>query len=306
MIRGFGDSNAAGYGVDVANSFINLFTPVNSGLSASQAAEVSSAVQQESPLAGKLYLINVGLNDMSRYMNDAAKKEYFRRCLRASVAWLALLDKKTARGAQAGISFTGTWADNPAPNPCGKYTTQQGATASATVSGSVVYIGVSEGDYPAMGESVSVKIDGVEKGSFSVKASGVTTWLGQWWGRTCWKIDGLSSGAHDVVVTQNSPNGKFLHLDWIAGSNQLAASKTRVCNIAKCSSAWYAAAGITDAMVQDYNVIIASVVAEFSGFGVDLIDLYSLLNPATHLQSDGAHWNEAGHFAAHQALMVSL
>lgn len=214
MMTFYGDSNTVGYGLGAYDKdMVELFTPLNYGVSASQAAEVSSAVQQLAPVATMVYATNVGLNDVSRYMNDAAKKEYCRRVMRAVVGWLALPTKKTARGAQAGITFTGTWADTPSPNTCGKYTTQNGATASATVSGDTVFIGVSEGDYSTMGESINVTIDGVSQGNFSVKVPGVTTWLNQWWGRAAWKFSGLGAGSHTVVVTQNSPSGKFLHLD---------------------------------------------------------------------------------------------
>lgn len=300
MIQGFGDSNVAGYGVSAGQSFMGLFIPVNSGVSGAQAAEVSSLVQQATPTMFALYPLHVGLNDVSKYLGDAAKKEYYRRCLRAGIAWLALFDKKTSRGAQAGITFTGAWSDIASPNPCGKYTTQSGATALATVSGDTIYIGVTEGDNSSNGENISVKVDGVEKGPFSTKVSGITTWLGQSWGRTCWRIDGLSSGSHDVLITNNSPSGKSFSLDWIAGSNQIAASRLRVMNIAKCSAAWYSAAGVTEAMIQGYNDIIASVAAEFYQYGVRLVDVFAYFDAATCLQADGAHWNALGHYIVHQ------
>ena len=305
MISFYGDSNGANYGLaNPANGMVSKFSPINSCVSASQAAEVSSAVQQIAPVPYGLYGLNVVLNDVSRYLNDPAKKEYFRRVLRAAVAWSALPDKKTARGAQAGITFTGTWTDSPSPNPCGKYTTQNGATATATVSGDTVFIGVSEGDYADMGESINVTIDGVSKGTFGVKVSGTTTYLGQWWGRAVWKFTGLGAGNHTVVVTQNSPSGKFLHLDWIAGSDQITKTRVQVGNCTKCSAAWYSGAGVTEAMIQSYNSIIADVVAEFPY--ARLVDLFNALYPSTCLQADGAHWNETGHFTAHQEHMKVL
>lgn len=305
MIFFYGDSNGAAYGLsNAANGVVGKFAPVNYSVSASQAAEVSSAVQQLAPVPFGLYGFNVGLNDVSRYLGDAAKKEHFRKAMRAAIAWPALPDKKTGRGAQAGITFTGTWADSPSPDTCGKYTSQNGATATATVSGDTVFVGVSDGDYVGMGESIDVTIDGVSKGTFSVKAPGVATWLNQWWSRVAWKFTGLGAGNHTVVVTQNSPNGKFLHLDWIAGSDQTTKTRVQVGNVTKCSAAWYAGSGVTEAMISDYNSIIADVVAEFSY--ARLVDLFSAWNAAAYLQADGAHWNETGHAIAHYKHMEVL
>lgn len=305
MIIFYGDSNGAGYGLSPAvKDIVELFIPLNYCVSASQAAEVSSEVQQLAPVPYGLYGLNVVLNDVSRYLNDAGKKEFFRCVMRAAIAWAALPEKKTARGAQAGITFSGAWSDSPSPNTCGKYTTQNTASGSASVSGDTVFVGMSKGDYVDMGETINVTIDGVSKGNFSVKDLGVTTWLGQWWGRAAWKFTGLGAGSHNVVVTQNSPNGKFLHLDWIAGSDQTAKTRVQVGNATKCSAAWYAGAGVTEALLQSYNTIIAEVVAEFPYARV--VDLFSALNPATCLQADGAHWNETGHYVAHQEHMKVL
>lgn len=276
-----------------AASYVGLFTPINRGVSAAQAAEVSSVVQAEQVNSAGHYTVFVGLNDLSRYKNDAAKIEFFRRSLRASLAWLSLPNKKTARGAQAGIAFTGAWVDSPTPNPCGKYTTQNGASAAAGTSGDTVYIGLSEGDYADMGESITVAIDGVTVYSGSVKALGVTTWLNQWWSRCCWRFTGLAAGPHYVVVTQASPSGKFLHLDYIAGSDQPASPKVLVSNITKCSAAWYSGAGVTEATVAAYNAVIAVCVAEFPN--CVLVDNFSSLTVAEHISSDGAHPNNAGH-----------
>lgn len=305
MIIFYGDSNGVGYGLPAqAKDVVELFAPLNYCVSASQAAEVSSAVQQSAPIPFGLYGLNVVLNDISRYKDDAGKKEYFRTALRAVIAWAALPDKKTGRGTQAGITFSGTWVDSPTPNTCGKYTTQNGASASATVSGDTVFVGVSAGDYADMGESINVTIDGVSKGTFSVKVPGVTTWLNQWWSRVAWKFTGLGAGNHTVVVTQNSPNGKFLHLDWIAGSDQTTKTRVQVGNVTKCSAAWYAGSGVTEAMISDYNSIIADVVAEFPY--ARLVDLFSVWDAAAYLQADGAHWNETGHAIAHYKHMEVL
>lgn len=290
MIEIDGDSIAEGIGASAqATRWWELFKPVNYAVSASQAADVSG--RQRDISADKEYFLGIGANDAAFYKNDPTKQDYFRRVFRACLAWRLLVTRKTARGAQAGIAFAGTWADTPAPNPCGKYTTQNGAMASATVSGDTVYIGVSEGDYPVMGEAINIIIDGVSHGNFSVKQPGVTTFLGQWWGRIAWRFTGLGAGSHNVIVTHVSPTGKYLHLDYIAGSDQAATPRVVVGNAMKFTDAYYATLGIDASTTQAYNAIIASVVDEFAAHDlpVSLLDRYAHFDPATQSADQYGH-----------------
>lgn len=294
MIEIDGDSIAEGIGASAQDKrWMELFKPINYAVSASQAADVSG--RQRDISASKEYFLGIGANDAAFYKNDAAKQEYFRRVFRACLAWRLLSNRKTARGSQAGIAFTGAWADIPAPNPCGKYTTQNGAMARATVSGDTVYIGASEGDYPDMAETINVVIDGVSQGNFSVKRSGITTHLGQWWGRIAWRFTGLGAGAHNVIVTHASPAGKFLHLDYIAGSDQAATPRVVVGNAMKFTDSYYATLGIDASTTQAYNAIIADVVAEFVAHGlpVVLLDRYAHFDPATQSADQYGHPSDA-------------
>lgn len=294
MIEIDGDSIAEGIGASAQDKrWMELFKPVNYAVSSSQAADVSG--RQRDISASKEYFLGIGGNDAAFYKNDLAKQEYFRRVFRACLAWRLLVTRKTARGPQAGITFTGAWADTPAPNPCGKYTTQNGAMASATVSGDTVYIGVSEGDYPDMAESINIAIDGVSHGNFSVKRPGITTFLGQWWGRIAWRFTGLGAGAHNVVITHVSPTGKFLHLDYIAGSDQAATPRVVVGNAMKFTDAYYATLGIDASTTQAYNTIIADVVAEFTthGLSIVLLDRYAHFDPATQSSDQYGHPSDA-------------
>lgn len=293
MIQVDGDSIAEGVGASATSRrWYERFRPINYAVSASQVADVSG--RQRDVNVEDEYFLGIGGNDAIFYKDDAAKQEYFRRCLRACLAWRLLADRKTARGPQAGIAFTGTWGDMPAPSPCGKYTTQNGAMASATVSGDTVYVGVSEGDYPDMSEAINVVIDGVSHGNFSVKRPGVTTHLGQWWGRVAWRFTGLGAGSHSVIVTHVSPTGKFLHLDYIAGSAQAATPRVIVGNVMKFTDAYMAEKSITVSTIQAYNAIIAAVVAEFTahGFPVVLLDRYAGFDPATQSADYWGHPND--------------
>lgn len=300
----FGDSIPYGLGASkAAYSWVGRLTPVNVSVPGAQAADFSRIAQAWTADPKETYRIEVGTNDVAKYKGDAAKQEYFRRTLRGALAWLLLVDKKTARGAQAGITFSGDWVDSPSPNPCGKYTTKYNASASATVSGTGVYIGLSEGDYVDMGENVNITIDGVDKGTYPVKVAGVKTYLGQWWGRVAWYFGGLAAGPHSVVVRSLSPNGKFLHVDYIAGSAQTTQAKMRIVNVLKFTDAGYAASGTTSAMTDAYNAIVAELVAEFvaHGFDVEIIDAHAIVDPLLHI-ADGTHPNDDGHFLIARAV----
>ncbi len=290
MIEIDGDSIAEGIGASAQDKrWMELFKPVNYAVSSSQAADVSG--RQRDISASREYFLGIGANDAAFYKNDVAKQEYFRRVFRACLAWRLLVTRKTARGPQAGITFIGTWYDSPSPNPCGKYTTQNGAIARATVSGDTVYIGASEGDYPDMAETINIVIDGVSHGNFSVKRPGVTTFLGQWWGRIAWRFTGLGTGAHNVIITHASPTGKFLHLDYVAGSDQVATPRVVVGNAMRFTDAYYATLGIDASTTQAYNAIIADVVAEFVAHGlpVVLLDRYAHFDPATQSSDQYGH-----------------
>lgn len=302
--KAFGDSIVVGVGASPqSNCWVGLFTPTNAGVSSAQAADLSGIMQAETLNYSKPTIIAIGANDAAKYKNDSAKKEYFRRAYRACLAWLCLPDKKTARGPQAGITLTGSWADSPAPNTCGKYTTQNGATGSATVSGDSVYIALSEGDYPSMGEQINVRIDGVPISTFSVKQLGVTTFLNQWWGRCVWKFTGLGAGQHTVVVTQNSPSGSFLHLDYIAGSEQPVRPQVIAGNAMKFTDWYYNNLGINAATTQAYNAIINDVCAEF---GVPVVDNYSIFDPSIHSSDQYGHPNNAGYLVIHNNFKAAL
>ena len=309
MIQIDGDSIARGVGASTpANSWQGLVTTVNTAADSAQAADDSRIVQESEPIGKRVYVTCIGTNDAAKYKDDSAKQAFFKNIFRSILAWRLLPDRKTGRGAKAGITFSGTWTDSPSPNQCGKYTTQNGATASATVSGDTVYIGVSECDHADMSESINVVIDGVSHGNFSVKRTGITTYLGQWWGRVAWRFTGLGEWSHSVVVTHVSPTGKYLHLDYIAGSDQTDAPRVIVGNCVKFTDAYMTELGITASTIQAYNTIISDVVSEFTAHGrdVQIMDRYSVINQAIHSSDYWGHPNDAGQIVLHDLFMDTL
>lgn len=295
MFKAFGDSFTVGVGASPnSNSWVNRSTPSNFAASSSQAADCSQVVQAFQASEFDISALYIGYNDIARYKNDQSKKQFFKDCYRGCLAWLLLADKKTARGVLAGITFTGSWADNPT-NTVGKYTVQHGASATATVSGDAVFVGVSKGDNPAMARSITVVIDGVNKGTFSGYEAGVTTFLGSWYGRPALIFSGLGDGDHEVVVTHNDSTGKFMHLDYIAGSRQEKKTMVLASNITKFPDAYYSSLGIDVSTTLAYNVIIEDVISEFVGFDVRLVDNFSAIDPMLHISDKWGHPNNVGH-----------
>ena len=313
MIQIDGDSIARGVGASTpANSWHALATPINTAVDSTQAADDSRIVQEAEPDPKRVYVTAIGTNDAGQYKDNTAKKAFFKNVFRAILAWRLLPDRKTGRGAKAGIAFSGTWTDSPSPNPCGKYTTEYNASGTATVNGDTVYIGLSEGHYPdydVMSQQIKVVIDSVDKGTFSVDVQGITTAvLLQWYGRACWRFSGLGAGNHTVTITNLSQSGKYLHLDYIAGSTQASAPRVIVGNCVKFTDAYMADLGITTSTIQAYNTIISDVVAEFTAHGrdVQIMDRYSVINQAIHSSDYWGHPNDAGQIVLHDLFMNTL
>ena len=291
----FGDSHTVGVGASVpAKSWVGLFTPANLAVSGSQAAEVSKAVQASDPDPDATYTVMVGTNDHRHYKADATKQEYFRQFLRQSLAWLAFPTKCKAR--DACMSYTGSWG-NTSANTFGKVSTQNGATAEATVSGTAAYVCYILQNHSAALSSANVEIDGVPVGTIGSGASSpaMNTVNGSTYSSACKRFAGLSSGAHDVKVTVTS-SGKNLYLDYIAGNSQASTPKMLVSNIIKMSAAGYSTYGTSLANVNAYNAIIGDVLGELSTDGADvtLIDNFSDIDPSADL-ADGVHPNNSGH-----------
>ena len=294
----FGDSLTHGYGASVqANAWVDLLKPVNVGVPAAQAADVSINVHQFQPWALVPYTILVGSNDVARYRDNTAKQAFYGRCLRSILAWLAHPDKCIPRLAQGTILASGgTWSNAPAPNGTAIHTTDGYAYQTARVAGSRVTVGLVEGDMPQLSSAVRVLVDGVIVAEQPVLVPGVTTFLGATWGNTAWSFGGLSDGPHDVTV-QNLDPGKTLHLNYIAGSNQIVTPKILVGTVPRYSDAAYVWSDTTLAMTQALNSIVASVVDEFDALDVQLVDTFAAVVPSLHLTPDGVHTNDAGHAA---------
>jgi hypothetical protein len=130
--------------------------------------------------------------------------------LQAMVVWLALpaSAKQTILAGQ--ITKTGSWSSADSFGQVGNanFSNSVGATASATVTGTTVYLA----GYVAGGYGTgTVTIDGVSKGSVSFLGSVLSGTVYP----VAFRFSGLSSGSHTVVLTVASG---YANIMWVAGN----------------------------------------------------------------------------------------
>ncbi|MCG5484051.1 MAG: hypothetical protein KK482_10060 [Sinorhizobium meliloti] len=271
---------------------LGIGTVDNRATNGDQAADQSYKAQGVVRVADDLVAILVGTNDVRIYKDSVTKRGYYERFLRRLIADAVLPKRVKAR--DAAMVKTGAWA-NTQVNPTGMYSTAMGASAKATVSGDVVYIGHIIQNHSAAQSSADVYIDGVKAGTISCDGTGgMNTANGLSYAPALARFP-TTPGQHAVEVRVTS-SGKNFYLDDIRGSDQPDTPLVLVSNLTKWGSAGYSNWGTTLAMVNSFNAVIGAVVASYEadGFAVDLVDSYSVLDPTTDLMADGLHPNAAG------------
>lgn len=297
-MKTFGDSITAGLNASpAANSWVNLFIPVNHAVSAAQAADMANTVQSIIPSVSETYTFMVGTNDIYKYKTDTVKQGYFKQFLRHAITWMAYPVKVTAQE----MILTGSWW-NVGVNSFGKACSTNGNTATATVAGDKVFVGFIIQDNALTLGVGKVEIDGVEVGQFACNGAGMVTVLGATYASAALCFD-VAQGTHTVKVTVTSTTGKYFYLNYIAGNEQ-PSPKISVSNIIKWADSGYTANGLGPTITEEYNALIDSVIADFSC--VALVDNYSDIVPALHLSSDGVHPNNAGHLIIHNNFKAML
>lgn len=289
-MQGYGDSNMGGTGATTPSlSWMGKAVPINSAVGGAQAADVSNLVTTN--LAGERFCLNIGLNDLCVYKDNATKKVFFENFLRHCVAWLALPSRVLA----SSMITTGTWtATQAATASFGRNTTQQGATIKANVSGDKVFVGYLMQNHANALAAGDVYIDDVLVGSISSDGmtvpintqNGASTFA--FYANAC-KVFDVAPGTHEVKVVCTT-SGKQLYVNFVAGNDQPIRT-VRVGNIHRMTAAGYTTYGVTEATTDAYNAIIADVASEL---GVELIDIHEAIDPATHL-ADQLHFNNVGH-----------
>lgn len=290
-----GDSITAGYGISPASeSYINQFAFDNKAVSNASAGDMARVITNHVPAADQVNTIMIGTNDARIYKDDAAKMAYYEGFLRHILVWLSSPTLKKSRTSPTAV-FTGTWG-NPSGYTYGKHSSQPGAKYKETFNGDALYLGYLLHNSTAAQGEADVYVDGVKVGELNTYAPGVNTSLGNIFATACARFAGFGPGAHEVEVVVTSPSGKIFYIDYAAGSDDISAAKSLVSNVIRMSDARYTSFGIDDTVIDGYNSLIAALVSQMSGDGMDvtLVDNHAVIDRDTDL-SDGVHPTIAGH-----------
>jgi lysophospholipase L1-like esterase len=304
VLVAFGDSITQGYNstnhlttayVPLIGAAANL-TVINNGFSGDMIGDQADSILATTVNSGYIYTYALGTNDERIYSTSTNKLQDFKSAHLSTVAYLAIEDARKIKGISGSVTYTGTWATDA--YLIGKFATTNGSTATFSVRGRTVLIGYWK-YYGSYTGSMSVTVDGVNKGSYSITPTAgedITTGHGRAYIPALFIVSGLSDGNHTVVLTATV--GDFIPFDWAAGVDyDLLGPKVYVANIAHMTSAGYGTYGGSDDNINTYNRVIRNNVAYLASMGLNvaLVDVCNVTNPATDLDTDGLHPTDAGH-----------
>jgi hypothetical protein len=302
VLKAYGDSITKGDAV--ANPFPSLigtnkgWSVTNYGINGAQTHDVAKPLYGSTIGDYDNVTVACGINNMRVSGGSATLLKYFQESHAALLAFAAIPNSKKIMATDARISYTGTWSSNDtyANGVSNRFSITQNDTASFTITGSVLYIGLTMVETKT-GE-VKVTVDGVDKGIYSCAAAGITTPLGQSFGPKLIRIALPQSGRHEVTLTITSATGSNnnVFLDWVAGNDQAAGPKVYVGNVTFMAAAGYAFYGGSDALTKTYNRVIYENAALLANDGLRIftVDSNSVIDPLTDL-ADNLHPTQAGY-----------
>jgi hypothetical protein len=213
-INCFGDSITVGTGTGAAiwysqilGSLLNTSSN-NYGINGSQLADDIAAIFSNSVCDSFLL---TGFNDMRYY---GAPPADFEQILQSAIVWIASGNKIKGQDPTAW-TFTGNWgAAGAYGGAMTKYTSDNGATMSCTITGSVLYLSYTKIN-TGVGGSFNLTIDGVDYGTFNCFGN-TATYSNLGYNPCLIRIPGLSNTAHTVVITNLT--SKDIFIDYIASN----------------------------------------------------------------------------------------
>jgi lysophospholipase L1-like esterase len=295
-----GDSITAGFGMTASTRYAGRLASKlgmtlvnrakNGDMIADQAQKAIYAVRKP----GDVATIFLGANDQRIYLFDAAKRGHYISMMRRAAFDAASSWKHKVR--TTAVTKTGAWG-NTVVNNFGMFAKTAGAKAVAKVSGSTVYIGYIIQNHASVKSTAQVKIDGKVVGTLSSYAAGMSTYNGQSYGPALARF-AVGPGTHTVEVIVTSTNGCTFYLDYISSNYNQKGAHTFVSNVLRMTAAGYAKFGGNDANVAAYCASVAAMVQDMQMkdlMKVYLVDLNSVVLPATDFFADGIHPNGNGH-----------
>lgn len=241
-----------------------------------------------------LSIYDLEINDMNFYYTDVDKQAIFANEHLATVAYLAIPDSKKILANSSAVTYVGTWT-------AGKYaiskqTSGNANTATFTISGTTVMVSTTVGD--GLTGAFTIKIDGSTVGTYTngtVASMATNNGSGITFGPSIKMFTGLSNTAHAVVITTTNANAVFF--DWAAGIDTTTPNPW----VFVANTIYQSATGnpypINNPNVDLYNSFVTSNISTLTGLGlnVTLIDVNSVINPATDVAGFGLHPNDAGY-----------
>lgn len=234
----FGDSIANGSGVAatqrwtrlVCNAYgateNNLAVPADETIDMTLRVYGNSAATVGSPayighVNGRTTIFAVGINDV--YLQPETAYDELKRTLESLILYCTLPASQKLDVRSPSVTKTGTWNNTPAFNK-GMYTTTNGASVTATVTGRYVVFAstiLNGGTYYAH-SNMSVTLDGVVINSSLPRYSGTTinSFNSTNFINSLWLYDTESSSItnHTITIAQTAQTGVgifFTFVDWI-------------------------------------------------------------------------------------------
>lgn len=303
----WGDSITVGYNASNRSStaYIPLIasskglTITNHGVSGEQVSDIPPLTYATSPLSHGNVIVWIGTND-ARRNTAAGQPEIFYKTFSEQLAFLGIPASDTNKldCNSVAITYSGAWTSGAWLGTT-KTSTHNGNTATATLTGSTILVSSIIQPEVSAG-SFTVTIDGVVYGPYQNRQSDFATTLnGQGYGTQLVQVSGLSNAEHTVVFTNTSVEGNYTYLRWMAGvssGSHPSFPKIYVADLHYLSTAGYVSYGGSTGNTDNYNIQIASAVANLSGSGlnISLIHSTTTLNRTTDLD-DGLHPTDTGH-----------
>jgi hypothetical protein len=261
-----------------------------------------------SPAQGDKFTLWLGTNDKTLGADDADKESNTQKGHLAILFQLGIKDGANKVRANA-MSSTGTWtALGTTVDPRGKYSSTNGSTLTASVSGTTVAL-VGWWNASQAGQ-FSVTIDGVSKGTFSCTPAGSKAPSALIaYGPFALTFGSLSDTSHTVVITVASSTNasNVVYVSFVAGLGSTidpADPRVLVGNTHEFTAAANTERGITAGRNDRYKTIISDNVTTARGLGINasLVDVDAVLADAD-LGADGVHPTQAGYIKVRDAFI---
>jgi len=241
--------------------------------------------------AGNISMYMLGQNDSNLAATPAGLAQYQSAYL-ASAVWLTLIDGQGKYAAQdSGVAQTGSWAVSDQFSSIGLKSTTAGSTLKASLSGNVIYLGLTF--TPTTNYTVDVTIDGVDEGQLSP----VSFYTGAGAGHIAaqdglrYPVGGSITAKHSVQITCTNPGTSGCYVDFMAGNGLAQGNRTPYILLGTPYMTGGDPLPILDQAVR-------TVVSELSGDGlaVGLADIGGNFNGILegNCLADGTHPNQCG------------